>query len=125
MFAFHRVLGLTLPAWAIAASLANAQVPATAPHPTPAPPVASPAAAAPASDGFTLDTPIADIAASPEGKAVLDKDLPGLTSHPFYAAFKTKSLKALQPMSNGLIDDAALARTLADLAALSPSSGTH
>jgi hypothetical protein len=80
-------------------------------------PAAAPTTAGAA--GFTLDTPIADIAASPEGKAVLDKDLPGLTSHPFYAAFKSKSLKALQPMSGGLIDDAALARAQADLAGLS------
>lgn len=67
---------------------------------------------------FTLDTPIATIAADPAGKAILDKDLPGLTSHPMYGLFKGRSLKAVQPMSGGAITDERLAQTQADLADL-------
>ena len=71
-----------------------------------------------ASAALTLDSPIQDIAANPAGKAILDKDLPGLTSHPAYDQFKAMSLKDVAPMSNGAISDAALAKTGADLAAL-------
>ena len=67
---------------------------------------------------FTVDTPIETIAADPAGKAVLDKDMPGLTSHEAYDSFKSMSLKAVQPMSNGAISDAALAKVQADLAAV-------
>ena len=67
---------------------------------------------------YTLDTPIETIAADPAGKAVLDKDLPGLTSHEAYDSFKSMSLKAVQPMSNGALSDAALAKAATDLAAI-------
>ncbi|CAN5136986.1 hypothetical protein BH10PSE4_BH10PSE4_05600 [soil metagenome] len=81
----------------------------------------APAAPAPvqmAATSLTLDTPIAEIAADPEGKAVLDKDVPGLTSHPMYDRFKSLSLKELQPKMGGGIDDNAMASTARDLAAL-------
>ena len=77
---------------------------------------AAPAAAAPAG-ALTTDTPIETIVADPAGKAVLDKDAPGLTTHPMYEQFKSMSLKELAPMSQGKIDDAALAKINADLAA--------
>jgi hypothetical protein len=79
------------------------------------------AAAAPAA-GFTLDTPIEQIAADPAGKAVLDKDLPGLTTHQAYDQFKGMSLSQVQPMSQGAISDVALAKAGADLAALAPAA---
>ena len=41
---------------------------------------------------------------------MLDKDLPGLTSHEAYDSFKSMSLKDVQPMSNGAISDAALSK---------------
>jgi hypothetical protein len=86
-----------------------------------APPPAAPEAAAPAAaaGALTLDTPIQDIAAHPAGKAILDKDLPGLTTHPAYDQFKSMSLKEVAPMSQGAITDAMLAKTGADLATLS------
>ena len=68
--------------------------------------------------GLSLDTPIEQIAAVPAGKAVLDKDIPGLTTHPAYDQFKGMSLKEVQPMSQGAITDDMLAKTGADLAAL-------
>ncbi|MBC7667499.1 hypothetical protein [Caulobacter sp. DWR2-3-1b2] len=67
---------------------------------------------------LTLDTPIAVIVADPAGKAVLDKDVPGLTDHPLYDSFKTLSLKELQPKMGGGIGDDAMAATARDLAAL-------
>ncbi len=60
-------------------------------------------------------TPIADLAANPDTKAVLDKDLPGVTTHPAFDQFKGMTLKALQPMSGGVISDAQLAAVQADL----------
>ena len=69
---------------------------------------------------LTIDTPIQDIAANPDGKAVLDKDLPGLTSHAMYDQFKSMSLKDLQPMSQGAITDDQLKKVGADLATVKP-----
>ncbi len=68
--------------------------------------------------GLSLDTPIEQIAAAPAGKAVLDKDVPGLLTHPAYDQFKAMSLKEVQPMSQGAITDDMMAKTGADLAAL-------
>ena len=76
--------------------------------------------AAMADDKLSVDaTPIADLADKPETKAVLDKDLPGLTAHPAFEQFKGMTLKALQPMSGGNLTDEQLAKVQADLDALS------
>ena len=61
------------------------------------------------------DTPIESIAAVPEGKVALDKNLPGLTTHDAYEQFKGMSLKQVQPMSGGAISDDALTALQADL----------
>ncbi len=61
------------------------------------------------------NTPIVDIAATPEGKAALDKNLPGLTSHEAYEQFKGMSLKQVQPMSGGAITDDQLKALQGDL----------
>lgn len=87
----------------------------TAPAPSPSP---APAAAPTAAVKFTLDTPIQDIVADAQGKAVLDKDLPGLTSLPQYDMFKGLSLKQVQAYSDGKLTDDLLAKTAADLAAI-------
>jgi hypothetical protein len=81
--------------------------------------IAFAAAAALAADKLTVDaTPIADLAATPETKAILDKDLPGLTAHPAFDQFKGMTLKALQPMSGGVVTDEQLAAVQAGLDAL-------
>jgi hypothetical protein len=72
----------------------------------------APAAAAAPSAG---DTPIADIAATPDGKAALDKNLPGLTTHEAYEQFKGMTLKQVQPMSQGAITDDQIKALQADL----------
>lgn len=86
-----------------------------------APATPSPVAAAKAP--LNLDTPIAVIAADPRGKAVLDKDLPGLTIHPMFESFKNDSLKQFQPKTGGAISDDSLAATAKDLAALDRPQG--
>jgi hypothetical protein len=67
---------------------------------------------------LTIDSPIEAIAADAAGKAVLDANFPGMTAHPAFEQFKAMSLKAVQPFSNGVITDEAIAKTTADLAAL-------
>ena len=74
---------------------------------------------APADKGLSVDSPIVDIAAHPEGKKVLDANLPMLTTHEAYESFKGMSLKELQPLSGGVITDEALTKIAADLAKLS------
>lgn len=87
----------------------------TMPAPAPA---AAPAPAPATAPKYTLDTPIETIAADPAGKAVLDADMPGLTTHASYDMFKSMSLTQLAPMSQGKITEAGLARAAADLAAI-------
>jgi hypothetical protein len=67
---------------------------------------------------LSLNTPIEAICATPAGKAVLDRDLPGLTGRPEFDMFKAMTLKQLQPMSKGHITDAVLAKVAGDLAAV-------
>ena len=65
---------------------------------------------------FSVDgTPIETLAANPATKAVLDKDLPGLTSHPMYDQFKGMTLTALVPMSQGQLTDDQVKTVQADL----------
>lgn len=54
---------------------------------------------------FSADTPIESIVANPDAKAVLDKVVPGVSSHPQYEAFKGLSLRQLAPYSEGKITD--------------------
>ncbi len=68
---------------------------------------------------LTINTSIEAICATPAGKAVLDRDLPGLTTRPEFPMFKAMTLKQIEPMSKGHITDAVLAKVQADLAALS------
>lgn len=101
--AFASLLGLTLamtsPAWADPAPMA---VPA------------APAAAA----KFTLDTPIETLVADARAKALLDTDLPGLTTHPRFEMFKGMSLSALAGMAPDKLTPERLEKTRVDLATL-------
>jgi hypothetical protein len=71
-----------------------------------------------ASTGYTLETPIEVIAADPQGRAVLNKDIPGLLANPKYQMFKGMNLKTLASLSSGKLSEQTLAQTGADLAAL-------
>jgi len=76
-------------------------------------------APAPSAAPATLngDTPIETIAADPAGKAVLDKDLPHLLTHPSYETFKSMSLRQLEPYSGGALTDEQIAKVESDLKA--------
>ncbi|MGN5374451.1 hypothetical protein [Sphingomonas hankookensis] len=84
-----------------AAAMAQATPPAT---PTPAPVAA-----------LGPDTPIEAIIASPKGKAVMEKEMPTLLTHPMFDSFKAMSLRQLQPYSGGAITDEKLAAVTAAL----------
>ena len=104
---------------ALSIALAAAPVAAqTAPAATPAAPAPAAAAAPAAVAKLSADTPIETVVANPAGKAVLDAQLPSLTSHPMYEAFKAMSLRQLQPMSNGAITAEAVDKVDAALKAL-------
>jgi hypothetical protein len=100
-----------------AAASAQTSPPPAAAAPAPTPTPAAPTPAAPTAK-FTLDTPIQDIVADAAGKAVLEKDLPGLIGLPQYETFKAISLKQLQAYSDGKLTDEMLAKTATDLATI-------
>lgn len=86
---------------------------------TPAAPAAPAQPAAPtAAAKFTLDTPIGELLANEAAKAVLDKELPGLTQLPQLEMIKGLTLKQLQPYSDGKLTDELLAKTETSLAAI-------
>lgn len=67
---------------------------------------------------YSVDTPIETLVADPKANAVLDADFPNMTKHPMYEQFKGMTLKQLQPMSQGKITDAQIAKANADFAAI-------
>jgi len=78
------------------------------------------AAAATTAAAFTIDTPIEVLMADERANAVVAKHFAGqdLTQHPAYEQFKTLSLKAVAPFSQGLITDEMLEKIAADLATI-------
>ena len=70
----------------------------------------------PAKAPYTIDTPIAALVENWRSKAVLDRNLPGLTVDRNFAKFRALSLRALQPVSGGRLTDALLEKTAKDLA---------
>lgn len=76
-------------------------------------------AAPAAADGkFTLDTPVETIVADAKGKAVLEANLPGITTHEHYEMFKAMSLKQIAGMAPDKLTPEALAKVEAGLATL-------
>ncbi len=134
---------MQLPSLAFAACLcvAGSAVagPAVPPHQITAdqmPDLGDPVSAAPAATAapvrlttarLDLDTPVSRLCANPRAKAVLDTDLPGLTTRPEFVFFKGMSLNTLKRMSRGQMSDADLAKVRAELAMLdappSPDDG--
>ncbi len=76
---------------------------------------APPPAAAPRT---VLDLPVGLLCGHPETRAVIDRDLPGLSRRPEYVFFKHMSLRQLQSASRGRMSDAELERVAADLGAV-------
>jgi hypothetical protein len=78
---------------------------------------AAPPAAA-ATGKLTLDTPVDAIVARPEGKAVLEANLPGITTHEHYEMFKAMSLRQIAAMAPDKLTPEALAKVETGLAAI-------
>jgi hypothetical protein len=73
---------------------------------------------APAPKALSSRSPIVELCANPQAKAVLDQDLPGLTTRPEFDFFKHMSLQTLKSMSRGKMTDEDVAKVDADLAKL-------
>jgi hypothetical protein len=68
----------------------------------------------------TADTPISALLADPASKAVIDKDIPGMSENPSISVVGTMTLRALQPMSPDKLTDKTLDQVDADLAKIPP-----
>ncbi|WP_174301771.1 hypothetical protein [Caulobacter sp. S45] len=68
---------------------------------------------------LSVDTPIDVIASSPQGRAVLEHELPGLCERPEYVMFRTMSPAKLALLSNGRISRSKLTRLQAHLTKVS------
>src|ERR1700692_1370177 len=68
---------------------------------------------------LSLDTPVEHIAADPRGKAILNRDVPGLLASPSYFMFENMSLSQIAAVSGGRITKAELDLVQADLSQLS------
>jgi hypothetical protein len=82
-------------------------------------------AASAASQTLSVDAPIETLVATPAAKAVLDADVPGLTTHPAFDKFKHESLRSVAPKFGGAITDKDVAKVQADLAALPQSMASR
>ena len=78
----------------------------------------APAAAAAAATKFNLDTPVQDLVADAKAKAVLEANLPGISTHESYEMFKGMSLKQLSAYAADKLTPEVLAKTEKDLAAV-------
>jgi hypothetical protein len=68
---------------------------------------------------FSMDTPVDRIAADQRGKAVLDRDLPGLMASRSYVLFDDMSLSQIATLSGGKLTETKLALVQADLSLIS------
>jgi hypothetical protein len=64
---------------------------------------------------FNLDTPVNRIAADPNGKAVLERDVPGLMASKEYPLFDDMSLSQIAIMSGGRLSKDKLSLVQSDL----------
>jgi hypothetical protein len=95
------------------ASIALAAVAGTALAQTQTPPPAAPAAARP-----TIASPIKDLIANAQTRAVLEKHLPGVSQHPALPQFQDMTLAQVAPVSGGVVTPQVIAAIDADLKAL-------
>ncbi len=68
---------------------------------------------------LSVNTPIDVIAATPQGKAALERELPGLCERPEYVMFRTMSPAKLALLSNGRISHSKLVHLQAHLVKVS------
>ncbi|HTJ90343.1 MAG TPA: hypothetical protein VL356_09230 [Acidocella sp.] len=74
---------------------------------------------------YSLNTPLSHIAADKRGKAILQRDLPGLMASRSYPLFDSMSLSQIAVMSGGRLTQSKLNLVKADLAQLSDSGATQ
>lgn len=74
---------------------------------------------------YSLETPIATLAADPKAAAVVDKHIPGLLSNSNFDIFKALNLKQVSALSGGKLTRDMLNRTQADFEAMSGGSGVQ
>ncbi len=74
---------------------------------------------------YSLETPIAAIAADPKAAAIVDKNIPGLLSNSNFDVFKSLNLKQVSALSGGKLTRDMLNRTRADFEAMSGESGVQ
>ncbi|MBR0553671.1 hypothetical protein [Stakelama marina] len=72
---------------------------------------------------YSIDTPIMLLVADKRARAVLDKDMPGLSTDENYDKFKTLSLRQLQPKTGGQLTDELLLKVQTDLKAIGAKQG--
>lgn len=68
--------------------------------------------------GFTIDTPLRDLAKNPEAKAVVDRYAPGVTDGPHAAMAGGYSLRQIRAQMPDLITEAELEQMSIELAAI-------
>ena len=71
---------------------------------------------------YSLNTPLDRIAADKRGKAILERDLPGLMASRSYVLFDDMSLTQIATMSGGRLSQTKLNLVEADLAQLSSAA---
>lgn len=64
---------------------------------------------------LTIDSKIGDLLADAKAKAILDKHLPGFSTNPQVGMAKGMTLKAIAPMSRGIVTDAKIKAIEEDL----------
>ena len=69
---------------------------------------------------FTVQTPIDRIAADKNGRAVLERDVPGVMSNPHYVLYSCMSLAQVASLSGGRLSQAKLEKVNEDLAKAPP-----
>ena len=72
-------------------------------------------ARAPVAARPTIASPIKDLVANPQTRAILDKNLPGVSTHPALSQFEDMTLAQVAPLSGGAISAAAVAAFETDL----------
>lgn len=105
MHAGHRTTLIALAA-ALAGWPASAQAPEQ-PRPEAAeafPPPVSAVEVTPRGRGYTVErTPLAVLSNDPDARAILDEELPGLTTHPLFPDLRGGSITSLIPIAQGMI----------------------
>ena len=67
---------------------------------------------------FSLDTPVETLMADPAAKAVVEANVPGISTHESYDMFKSMSLSQLSGMAPDKLTPDVLAKTQAGLSAI-------